>query len=84
MFVRLLPEVLVRLLGQPGAWLEDKHTFSCLLPGHRESTPSARWVWQRHGSVLYQDMHVRSEQRMYWVGSEWHSVSLQVFAVIKA
>jgi Bifunctional DNA primase/polymerase, N-terminal len=54
---------LVRLLGQPGVWVENKHTFLCLLPGHRESTPSARWVWQEDGSLLYHDMHVRSEQR---------------------
>jgi hypothetical protein len=51
-------------------WLEDKHTFLCLLPGHRESTPSARWVWQRDGSVLYHDMHVRTENKKYWAVPE--------------
>jgi hypothetical protein len=61
---------LSRLLGQPGVWIENKHTFSCLLPGHRESTPSARWVWQADGSLLYHDMHVRTEQRMYWAVPE--------------
>jgi hypothetical protein len=61
---------LVRLLGQPGVWLEDKHTFACLLPGHREATPSARWVWQRDGSVLYHDLHVRTENKVYWAVPE--------------
>jgi hypothetical protein len=61
---------LVRLVGQPGVWLEDKHTFHCILPGHRESTPSARWMWQDDGSLLYHDMHVRSEQKPYWAVPE--------------
>jgi hypothetical protein len=51
-------------------WIENKHTFACVLPGHCEATPSARWVWQRDGSVLYHDMHVRTENRMYWAVPE--------------
>jgi hypothetical protein len=42
------------------ASLEGRWPFLCVLPGHRESTPSATWFKTNSGHFLYHDWHVRS------------------------
>jgi hypothetical protein len=64
-FERRCALFVARGAGQPGAWFDHKHTFLCFLPGHQEVHPSARWMWQDDGMVLYHDMHQRSG-RLYW------------------
>jgi hypothetical protein len=42
------------------ASLEGRWPFLCVLPGHRESTPSATWFKTNSGHFLYHNWHVKS------------------------
>jgi hypothetical protein len=47
------------------ASLQGNWPFLCVLPGHRESTPSATWFKTTSGHYIYHDWHVRSGEE-FW------------------
>jgi Bifunctional DNA primase/polymerase, N-terminal len=58
-------EHLSRRFGLEVARLDDGHSMLCVLPGHRERTPSATWFKTDSGYYLYHDWHARSGDIYY-------------------
>ena len=54
-----------RKVGLDVGRLDDGQSFLCILPGHRERTPSATWFQTNSGHYIYHDWHVRSGHAYY-------------------
>jgi Bifunctional DNA primase/polymerase, N-terminal len=54
-----------RRVGLDVARLDDGQSFLCILPGHRERTPSATWFRTSNGYYIYHDWHQRSSHAYY-------------------
>jgi Bifunctional DNA primase/polymerase, N-terminal len=58
-------EHLSRRFGLEAARLDDGQSMLCVLPGHRERTPSATWFKTNSGHYIYHDWHARSGDAYY-------------------